>query len=67
MKTDFKKGDETTFSSNLDGNEMLASTECMAVEKANFEKHETLFLFNKFDFVWPGAIERLKVADTRKK
>ena len=59
--------DKKILSSNLIENEKSISNELLSVEDTQLMKYETLHLFNKFDFVWPGAIERLKVANIRKK
>ena len=58
---------EKKFSTNLNENEKCISTEHLFVDETYLMKYETLHRFNKFDFVWPGAIERLKVANIRKK
>ena len=65
-KTEISEDEEST-STNYNEKEHWNSTECLSVDEINFEKHETLHVYKNFDFVWPGAIERLKIADTRKK
>ena len=65
-KTEISK-DRESLSSNQQENELSIFTKRRSLDETNFEKHETLYVFKKIDFVWPGAIERLKVADTRKK
>ena len=62
-----KSEDEKNLSSNINENEKSISSELLSVDETYLMKYETLHLFNKFDFVWPGGIERIKVANIRKR
>ena len=57
--------DGNSLSCNSNENELSISTRRSSVYGIDFEQYESLNLFNKSDFIWPSAIERLKVADIR--
>ena len=59
--------DEKDQYSNPEETKTSLSTERLPVDEEFLMKYETLHLLNKFDFVWPGTIERIKVVNIRKK
>ena len=58
--------DEKDQNFSLEENNTSISIERLSLDDTYLMKYETLHLFSRFDFVWPGAIERIKVANIRK-